>query len=81
MESEKLAEQALNNTKEQFDSSPDLDKELEGAIIDALAAHGSMSKQALESPMLRADLKAVLLGAGWLWEGLRERASGAGLRR
>jgi type I restriction enzyme R subunit len=80
MESEKLAEQALNNTKEQFDSSPDLDKELEGAIIDALAAHGSMSKQALESPKLRADLKAVLLGAGRLWEGLRERASGAGLR-
>jgi type I restriction enzyme R subunit len=76
MESERLAEQALNNTKEQFDSSPDLDKELEGAIMDALAAHSAMSRQALESAALRADLKAVLLGAGKLWEGLRERASG-----
>ena len=77
MESEKLAEQALNNTKEQFDNSPDLDKELEGAIIDALEAHSAMSKQALDSPALRADLKAVLLGAGRLWEGLRAKA-GAG---
>jgi type I restriction enzyme, R subunit len=78
MESEKLAEQALNNTKEQFDNSPDLDKELEGAIIDALSAHSTMSKQALESAALRADLKAVLLGAGKLWEGLRAKAAGAG---
>jgi len=77
MESEKLAEQALNNTKEQFDNSPDLDKELEGAIIDALEAHSAMSKQALDSPALRADLKAVLLGAGRLWEGLRAKAAGA----
>jgi type I restriction enzyme R subunit len=76
MESEKLAEQALNNTKEQFDNSPDLDKEIEGAIMDALSAHSTMSKQALESAALRADLKAVLLGAGKLWEGLRAKATG-----
>jgi type I restriction enzyme R subunit len=76
MESEKLAEQALNNTKEQFDNSPDLDKELEGAIIDALSAHSTMSKQALDSAELRADLKSVLLGAGRLWEGLRAKAAG-----
>ena len=81
MVSEKLAEQALNNTKEQFNSSPDLDKELEGAIMDALAAHSTMSKQALESAALRADLKSVLLGAGKLWEGLRAKASGASLAR
>jgi type I restriction-modification system DNA methylase subunit len=56
-----------------------LDKELEGAIIDALSAHSTMSKQALESAELRADLKAVLLGAGRLWEGLRAKAAGAGL--
>ena len=72
-----LTEQALNNTKEQFDNSPDLDKELEGAIIDALEAHSAMSKQALDSPALRADLKAVLLGAGRLWEGLRAKAASA----
>ena len=78
MESETLVEQALNNTKEQFDNSPDLDKELEGAIMDAFSAHSTMSKQALESAALRAELKAVLLGAGKLWEGLRAKASGAG---
>ena len=77
MESKKLAEQALNNSNAQFDNSPDIDKELEWAIMDALAAHSEMSKQALESAALRADLKAVLLGAGKLWEGLREKAASA----
>jgi type I restriction enzyme R subunit len=77
MESEKLAEQAANNTKEQFDSSPDIDRELESAIMDALEAHSVMSKQALESPTVRADLKATLLGAAGLWSALRKRAAGA----
>jgi type I restriction enzyme R subunit len=76
MESEKLAEQAVNNTKEQFANSPDLAKELLGAVMDALAAHTAMSKQALESEQLRADMKDVLLGVGKLWEGLREKAAG-----
>jgi len=77
MESEKLAEQAANNTKEQFANSPDLAKEIMGAVMDALSAHTAMSKQALESERLRADMKDVLLGVGKLWEGLREKASGA----
>ena len=76
MESEKLAEQALNNTKEQFAASPDLANEILGAVMDALTAHTAMSKQALESEKLRADMKDVLLGAGKLWEGLREKAAG-----
>ena len=78
MESEKLAEQALHNTKEQFANSPDLAKEILGAVMDALSAHGAMSKQALESETLRNDMKDVLLGAGKLYEGLRARALGAG---
>ena len=78
MESEKLAEQAANNTKEQFANSPDLAKEIMGAVMDALSAHTAMSKQALQSEQLRADMKDVLLGAGKLWEGLRERAAGVG---
>ena len=53
-----------NNKKEQFSCSPDLDKELGGAIIDALTAHSTMSTQALTSAALLVDLKAVLLGAG-----------------
>jgi type I restriction enzyme R subunit len=76
MESEKLAEQALNNTKEQFAASPDLSREILGAVMDALTAHSDMSKQALESERLRNDMKDVLLGVGRLWEGLREKAGG-----
>ena len=77
MESEKLAEQAMNNTKEQFANSPDLANEILGAVMDALSAHTAMSKQALDSQQLRADLKDVLLGAGQLYEGLRDKARGA----
>ena len=77
MESEKLQEQAANNTKEQFAASPDLASEILGAVMDALTAHSAMSKQALESEKLRADMKDVLLGAGKLWEGLRERVASA----
>jgi type I restriction enzyme R subunit len=76
MESAKLLEQAANNTKEQFANSPDLKNEIMNAIMDALTAHTAMSKQALESELVRADLKDVLLGVGKLWEGLREKASG-----
>jgi type I restriction enzyme R subunit len=76
MESEKLQEQAANNTKEQFAASPDLANEILGAVMDALTAHTAMSKQALESEKLRTDMKDVLLGAGKLWEGLRAKAAG-----
>ena len=48
--------------------------------MDALTAHTAMSKQALELETLRADMKAVLLSAGQLWEGLREKAAGAAPR-
>lgn len=78
MESDKLAEQALNNTKEQFAASPDLPREILAAVMDALGAHTAMSRQALESERLRDDLKDVLLGAGRLWEGLRAKAGGMG---
>ncbi|MBK7263916.1 MAG: type I restriction endonuclease subunit R [Rubrivivax sp.] len=77
MESQKLAEQAMNNTKEQFAASPDLANEIMNAVMDALTAHTEMSKQALESEALRSDMKDVLLGAGKLWEELRGKAQGA----
>ncbi len=75
MESEKLAEQAANNTKEQFAASPDLATELLAAVMDALSAHTEMSKQALDSAKLRDEMKGVLLGPGKLWEGLRAKSS------
>lgn len=74
MESEELRTQATNNTKAQFAASPTLSTELMYAIMDALAAHTTMSKQALESERVREGLKDVLLGPAHLYEALREQA-------
>ncbi|MSU79300.1 MAG: type I restriction endonuclease subunit R, partial [Gemmataceae bacterium] len=76
LESEKLAQQAANNTKEQFANSPDLKTELMNAIIGALEAHTAMSTQALGSEAVREGLKDVLLGPARLYEALREQAGG-----
>ncbi|MEF8749764.1 MAG: DEAD/DEAH box helicase family protein [Candidatus Accumulibacter propinquus] len=71
LECEVLIQQAVNNTKEQFASSPDLDARILDAVMDALSAFSSMSKQALESAKIRADIKAILLGPVGLYEALR----------
>lgn len=73
LESEELATQARNNTKAQFANSPTLRDEMMNAIMDALAAHQAMSKQALDSQQVRDDMKDVLLGPGQLYEALRDR--------
>ncbi len=65
LESDLLVQQAVSNTKEQFATSGDLKREHENAIIEALAAHTTMSKQALE----------ILLGPGQLWEALRAKGT------
>ncbi len=74
LESEVLQQQAASNTKEQFANSPDLDGEMLTAIMDAFAAHQTMSKQALDSEKVRAGMKEILLGPVGLWEALRDRA-------
>jgi type I restriction enzyme R subunit len=74
LESVILVQQAANNTKEQFANSPDLSNELLNAIMDALAAHNTMSKQALESERVRSGLREILLGPAQLYETLRSRA-------
>jgi type I restriction enzyme, R subunit len=73
LESDELVLQATNNSKAQFASSPTLNTELMNAIMDALAAHSTMSKQALDSARVREGLKDVLLGPGQLYEALRDR--------
>ncbi len=75
LESEVLRNQASANTKEQFVNSPSLQDELMNAIIDAMAAHQNMSRQALNSEAVRARMLAVLLGPGELWETLRGTGS------
>jgi type I restriction enzyme R subunit len=74
LESAVLVQQAANNTKEQFASSPDLRSGFTDAIMDADAAHSTMTKQALESERVRAALLDILLGPGQLYEALRSRA-------
>ena len=73
LESDILVQQAIHSTKQQFADSPDLAKEIMNAIMDALAAHGTMSKQALDSSRVRDGLKDVLLGPAQLYESLRGR--------
>ena len=68
-------QQAGSNQKEQFDNSPALKTAIMDAIIEALDAHSAMSRQALGSQEVQADLKAALMGPGRLYEELRERAA------
>ncbi|SHL55078.1 type I restriction endonuclease subunit R [Bradyrhizobium lablabi] len=74
LECQELVVQASNNTKAQFANSPTLSKEIMNAVMDALAAHTTMSKQAIDSERVREGLKDVLLGPAQLYEALRERA-------
>jgi type I restriction enzyme R subunit len=74
LESEKLRQQAINNTKEQFANSPDLKSELLNAIMGALDAHNAMSTQALNSQQVQQGLKNVLLNNAGLYESLREQS-------
>jgi len=76
LESEKLRQQAANNTKEQFANSPDLKTELLNAIMGALDAHNAMSTQALNSPSVQNGMKDILLNHSQLWESLRARLAG-----
>jgi len=73
LESETLMQQAANNTKEQFATSPDIDRELGNAIIEALDAHNAMSTKALNSDSVRRGIKHILLNYSRLWESLRSR--------
>lgn len=75
LEDEELIAQAVNNSKEQFAASPDLDKRLEDAIIVTMAVFDVMGKQALQ-PKTRQDLKDILLGPAQLYEMLRARGVG-----
>jgi type I restriction enzyme R subunit len=73
LESATLAQQAENNTKEQFSNSPALSKAILDAVMDALDAHNTLSRQALDSEIVREGLKDVLLGPGELYESLRTK--------
>lgn len=77
LESSTLAQQAASNTKEQFANSPDLQSEMKNAIIGALDAHMAMSSQALNSEVVRAGIKDILLNHAGLWEAFRSQGGAA----
>ena len=74
LESERLRQQAANNTKEQFANSPDLKTELLNAIMGALDAHTALSTKALNSATVQSGMKDILLNHSALWETLRAGA-------
>ncbi len=73
LQSEILAEQAANNTKEQFANSPDLAAALLNAIMDADSAFSALTKQALDSEKVRRGILDILLDNAGLYEALRQR--------
>jgi type I restriction enzyme R subunit len=73
LECQELITQASNNTKAQFANSPTLSKEIMNAVMDALEAHTTMSKQAIDSEKVREGLKDVLLGPAQLYEALKAK--------
>ena len=75
LDNQVLVQQAANNLKEQFSTSPALSKAVLAAIMDAFETHAAMSKQALDSQAVQEGLKDALLGPGQLYEALRERAA------
>ena len=77
LESEILQQQAANNSKQQFATSPDIDRELTNAIMGALDAHNAMSTQALNSARVREGIKDILLNHADLWETLRAQQTKA----
>ncbi len=74
MESEVLRQQASNNSKQQFEASPDLRRELVFAIMSAMDAHETMSSQALDSDIVLDGILRILLGPSQLYESLRSSA-------
>ncbi len=66
-----LQQQAQNNEKGQFGSSPTLKNSTESAVMEALATHAEMSKQVLSSSEKLNGLIAALMGPGRLYEQLQ----------
>lgn len=71
LESEVLVQQAANNTKEQFASSPDLTRVFIDALIDSHSAQSNLSLQALNSEQIQREVINLLLGPARLYEVLR----------
>lgn len=79
LESPTLIQQSGSNSREQFNSSPDLRNALRSAIMEAWDAHQVMSSQALGSERVFDGVLDTLLGPGRLYELLRVKSGAGGL--
>jgi len=77
LESKRLQQQAASNTKEQFNSSPDLTQEIIEAVMETMDVQQELSTRALNSTEVRDGVKHWLLNYFKLYEKLRDRAATA----
>jgi type I restriction enzyme R subunit len=77
LESETLQTQATHNSKARFKDSPDLGKEIQKAVIEALDSYSAMSMQAINEERVRNGLREMLVDLTGLWEELRARGEAA----
>jgi len=77
LESKLLQQQAASNTKEQFNASPDLTRQIIEAVMETMDVQQELSTRALNSTDVRDGVKHWLLNYFSLYEKLRERAATA----
>jgi type I restriction enzyme R subunit len=75
LESKVLQQQAANNSKEQFASSPDLSGEILEAIMTAMDVQTELSTRAINSKEIQEGLKRIMLNQLGLYEKLRAKAA------
>jgi len=80
LENETLRQQAANNSKTQFEASPDLNDAVIDAVLGAKQAHQRMSNQALNDPKVMKGLVDILVNFTDVYDQLRERAATGGKR-
>lgn len=74
MESPVLASQAAANEIDQFGASPDFERVMMKAVVDAFKSHKTMSEQVLKKDSVKEGLGDLLLTM--VYEGLKAKAAG-----
>ncbi len=76
MESPVLASQAAANEIDQFGASPDFEKVMMKAVVDAFKSHKTMSEQVLKKDSIKDGLSDLLLSM--VYEGLKAKSAATG---
>jgi type I restriction enzyme, R subunit len=78
LESAVLADQAAANEIDQFGASPDFEKAMMKAVVDAFKSHKTMSEQVLQKQSVKDGLSDLLLSM--VYEGFKSKVQGGGAR-